>query len=451
MNILYLAHRIPYPPNKGDKLRSFRQLQHLADRHRVWCACFVDDPADLQHKRPLAQHCEALTTVRLHPKQAVLRGLMGLARGGTATESFYRSRAMYKILDNWSASISFDVVVAFSSSMAPYALQVPAKRHVLDLCDLDSRKWFDYARRAAIPIRWLYRMEGRRLADRERAWIDAFDAAMFITESEAGPLKRAMSAHSDPWALARADMETAKTNRVLKERTLSERIHIVGNGVDLPDLQASSPLSDGPGDAAPTVGFVGMMNYRPNVEGVCWFVSQCWPAIRAACPGVRFRIVGRSPTRRIRRLASTPGVTVAGEVDDVGAELRRFDVSVAPLRIARGLQNKVLEAMAWGKPVVLTPQAAEGVAAEHGREFIVAEDAEATAKAVLQLLCDPGERLRLGSAARRFAAERHRWSDRLRDFEFAALGLVERSAFHSPPSTIHQQTPSTEPTPQLGH
>lgn len=432
MNILYLAHRIPYPPDKGDKIRSFHQLAHLAKSHKVWCACFVDAAADRRYVGRLAEHCEDVAALRLWPASAALRGLAGLVRGGTVTESSYSRSAMWSILHRWSERVRFDAVVAFSSSMAPYALRVRADRRVLDLCDLDSRKWLDYAGASRAPIGRLYRTEGNRLAVRERSWIDAFDATLLITEAEAAPLRRV----ADP-----------------------RRIHVIGNGVLLPDPadrddQVPDPSSQDRGhlslalrarngtedarDAAtpkarnPTVGFIGMMNYRPNEDAVSWFVSECWHDIRKAFPMAIFRIIGRFPTRRVRRLAAAPGVEVVGAVDDVTAELRGLDVSVAPLRIARGLQNKVLEAMAAWKPVVLTTGAAEGIGGRDGREFLIADEPVLITESVIGLLNDPAERRRIGSRARRFVAAHHRWDTILRHFELIVTGSVQRSASRRP-------------------
>jgi sugar transferase (PEP-CTERM/EpsH1 system associated) len=417
MNILSLAHRIPFPPNKGDKLRAFRQIEHLARRHRVWCACFVDTPSDFRYVEPLRAHCEQLAAIPLRRSTAALRGLLGLARGKTITESFYAHPALWSTLRTWCDSVRFDVVVAFSSSMVPYALGVPAVRRVLDLCDLDSQKWLDYADFSRGPGRWMYTIEGHRLALKERQWLELFDATIVITEAEAAPLRQCAP---------------------------PGKLHIVGNGVPLPDVAASEVgmrncecgmVKEPPHSAfriphsafRRVVGFVGAMDYRPNVDAVYWFVSECWNDIRAACPAVVLRIVGRSPARRVRGLQTMPGVEVVGDVEDVAAEVRRFDVSVAPMRIARGLQNKVLEAMAAAKPVVLTSKAAEGINARHSQEYLVADRPAQIVEAVVRLLTNPAESERLGQAARYFVATHHRWEEVLREFELIVTGVIERT------------------------
>lgn len=398
MNILYLAHRIPYPPDRGDKLRAFRQVERLAKGHDVWCACFVDRPSDSQYIEPLSTYCQDVAAVPLNRTRATVRGLAGLVRGRTITETFYQSTAMNAALRRWTESVRFDAVVAFSSSMAPYALTIPTRRRVVDLCDLDSRKWLDYAAASHGPVRWLYKKEGTRLATREQAWIGAFDATFLITESEAAALGEVAS---------------------------PEKVHIVGNGVILPNVPA------GRADATdPTVGFVGVMDYRPNVDAVDWFVSTCWPRIRDACPQAVFRIVGRQPTRRVRRLARANGVEVVGEVDDVQAEVQRFQVSVAPMRIARGLQNKVLEAMAAARPVVLTSKAAEGIAGRDGQEYSIADHAEDIAETVVQLLRDETRRRWIGLNARQFVAAYYSWERELEKLELIVTGATRPATEH---------------------
>lgn len=397
MNVLYLAHRMPYPANKGDKLRSLQQIKHLARNHRVTVACFVDDPKDVPYTKDLGQHCTRVVAVPLRRGTALARGLLGLACGGTLTESFYRSRAMRRAIAGLCAGTNFDAVVAFSSSMAPYALRVPGARRILDLCDLDSAKWGAYAGFTRGPERWLYRYESRRLRAREQEWLDAFDAAILITRAEGAGL----------------------------DAPCHRKLHFVTNGVALPVRGLRGPqASTGSADQPITIGFVGVMDYFPNIDAVCWFADSVWPTIRAALPGATFRIIGRSPTARVRRLSHRPGIIVTGEVVRIADEIGALDISVAPLRIARGLQNKVLEAMAMGIPVVLTSGASEGIEAHDGRDFLVRDDAASLGAGVIELAQQPRRRAELGAQGRRFVAAHHRWSDALCTFELVVTGAT---------------------------
>jgi len=391
MNILYLAHRIPYPPDKGDKLRAYHQINHLAKNHRVWCACFVDREEDMRFVPILRSHCHALGAIPLSRTRAVAAGAFGLMRGATLTESFYEHHDMGRLLHKWSSQVDFDAVLAFSSGMAPYAMKVRAVHRVLDACDLDSLKWAEYAGRSSWPLRNLYAMEGRRLASRERDWAEQFDAVILITREEAGPLLRTGAA---------------------------DRVHVVGNGVHVPE---NNPWEESgamkPIGQPATVGFIGVMDYPPNVDAVCWFARDCWPMIRHVFSSAIFRISGRRPLRRVRSLARIPGVEIIGAFDNVQAELRLQDVSVAPLRIARGLQNKVLEAMAAAKPIVLTSVAAAGLTVRDGEHCLVADTAESFAARVLDILVDPGRGRCLGEAARNYVLRNHVWENELTRLE----------------------------------
>lgn len=403
MNVLFLAHRIPYPPDKGDKIRSCRELDYLSTCHRVWCACFVDEPNESPNVEALRARCEDVVAIRLKKPDSLLRGIRGLLCGRTVTESYYAHPRMHRTVAAWCSVIDFDAVLAFSSSMAPYALRAEAKRRILDLCDVDSEKWFDYAANVRRPLRWLYRMEGSRLAVREREWVNRFDSTLVISSAEAA----AIGAPS-----------------------VAEKIQVVTNGVELAET------SDADGDASsttgPTVGFVGVMNYRPNVDAVCWFVTSCWPKIRAAFPTAVFRIVGRSPTHPVRRLGRVAGVTVVGGVRDVLDEVRRFDISVAPMRMGRGVQNKVLEAMAVAKPVVLSGRAAAGIDVRDGVECVVADGPTDTIASVCRLLGDRSLRRRIGLAGRDFVGTHHAWEREMAKLERILSGDGEPAASREP-------------------
>lgn len=390
MKILMLAHRLPFPPDKGDRIRSYHELMFLAARHEVWCASFVDSPEQLRFLPAMKSVCREAQAVCIPPVEGKVRGLASLMRGGTITEGYYRSRKMSRLLTDWCHRGAFDAVLAFSSSMASYALRVPAKRRVLDFCDLDSQKWLAYATDSIGPARIAYGMEGLRLAEQETRWIEQFDASVLITEHEAKPLANQAAAG---------------------------KLLIVGNGIKEVEEHDLAPLP-----TRPVVGFVGAMDYRPNIEGVEWFCREVWPNILRAEPNAVFQIVGRRPDKRIRRLADIENVEVVGEVADVKPHVDGFRVSVAPLRIARGLQNKVLEAMASARPVVLTSEAACGIPATAGEHFAVENDPHRFAETVIQLLQDDDKAARLGRAGWRYVHQHHCWDRELRQLEAALIG-----------------------------
>jgi len=351
--VLYLAHRIPYPPDKGDKIRSYHEWRALADAADTTIACFVDDPADEARIEELGGLCAGLLAVRIGRTGAKARSLAALATGGPLSLAFYRSGEMRRRL---AALPRFDAVLAFSSTVAPYALDVPAARRVLDLCDLDSEKWVQFAADSAWPWSWIYGTEARRLGRYEREATRAFDATLLVSEAEADTLRKDCPG-SD--------------------------VRVVPNGVDLAYYDPDAVEARGDGK---TLVFCGAMDYRSNVDAVRYFHDEVFPRIRREIPDARFKIVGTNPAPAVQKLAETPGVEVTGRVPDVRPELLEAAVSVAPLRLGRGVPNKILEALALTLPVVTTPNGAAGLdlAAFEGAE--VAGDAAGFAAAVVRRL-----------------------------------------------------------------
>ncbi|GIK15574.1 MAG: glycosyl transferase [Planctomycetota bacterium] len=390
MRILYLAHRIPFPANKGERIRALRLIRHLAQQHEVWCACFRDDPTE-RRAEELETIVHRLGVVDLPQRGALLRAAKSALTGATLTEGFYSHPAMTALVNAWMNETRFDVVVAFSSSTAGLALSVPAARRVLDLCDIDSAKWREYADRSAWPASAIYATEARRLAVKELSWIDAFDVSVVAC-------RRELEAISDA--------------------PLRRKARIVRNGVDLPPETGVTSGASGP----PVVIFVGDLSYRPNVEGLTWFVEHCWPGIVTRSPHAELHVVGRRPARRIARLDRTHGVRVFADVPEVAPFLRTAHVSIAPIHIARGVQNKVLEALAWAKPVVMTSAVSRGLDADLSEPWITADDAGAFIDGVTRLLADADLRRAIGGAARSFARLEYAWGPQLAAFERLVTG-----------------------------
>lgn len=395
-NILFLTNRVPCPPNKGDKIRTFHQLDHLALSHDVYCGCFVDCDQDVPHARELGRWSKGAIAVRWRKAVAAMQAVGGLFRGRTLTASAYRDDILMERVIQWGESIHFDAVVAFSTIMAPYALAVSAERHVLDMCDVDSEKWAGYAQRMRFPASTLCRREARRLRAYEQSCLRVFDATMLITRRE---------------------------RRLLDPAECNDRLHVVPNGVVLPPSQDGNTLPD-----EPVVGFLGSMDYRPNVDGICWFVDRVWPEIIREVPRARLLIVGRNPTARVRRLARRYRIVVTGEVPDVREYLERCRIVVAPLRIARGLQNKVLEAMAMRRPVVATSAVADGLMVQPGHNVLVADEPAQFALKVADL-CRFDELCRaIGNAGHRCVAMHYCWTQALADYERVVLGECDEKA-----------------------
>lgn len=360
-DLLYLVHRIPFPPNKGDKIRSFNLLKHLSGRFRVHLGAFVDDPNDWGYRDEVAGFCESLCLLPLHPKRARIRSLTGLLSGDPLTLPYYRDGRMAQ----WVADVlgkGVNHALVFSAAMAQYLPARPNGLHtVIDFCDVDSDKWRQYAGSHGFPMGWVYGREARTLLTYERRLATGADASVFVTEQEAA-LFRNLAPES------------------------AASVHAIDNGVDTdyfsPDHEFRNPYSDG----GRHLVFTGAMDYWANVDAVCWFAREVFPAVRAECAEARFTIVGARPSPDVRRLETLPGVHVTGAVHDVRPYLAHADLSVAPLRIARGVQNKVLEAMAMARPVVATPQALDGLRDCPDMEWLVAEKPEAVAGLCLEVL-----------------------------------------------------------------
>ncbi len=390
--LLYLTHRIPYPPNKGDKLRSFNILRQLVRRHRVWLGTFVDHPDDHAHIAALKQWCAQTCVIPIEPGIRRIASLRGLLSGEALSLPYYRSPRLADWVANVTAEHDIRAAVAFSGPMAQY-LDVPGfERRIIDFCDVDSAKWTQYAADRRWPMSWLYRREGERLLAFERAAAAHCDACLFVTAAEADLFRAAAP-------------------------ELSTRVGVMQNGVDAdffsPAHAGASPYPQG----GPIIAFSGAMDYWPNVDAVTWFVTELLPQIRQAVPRARFCIVGMNPGPGVQALAGE-GVTVTGTVPDVRPYIAHADVVVAPLRIARGIQNKVLEAMAMARPVVLSAAPAIGLDAEDGRHCAVAASGQAFCSRVIELLEDPVRRAAMGVAARDCVLRAYSWSAHLRTLDW---------------------------------
>jgi polysaccharide biosynthesis protein PslH len=378
VNVLFLAQRVPYPLDRGDKIRAYHELRTLAERgHAVHLVAFAEQGRDELDERALASLCASVTLIRFDRRPAALRALADLATGrGPLSLAYFGSAGMMEAVRRRVADAPIEAVLVCSSSMAQY---IPARlvdRTVVDLVDVDSEKWRDYARRIRVPYASLYRIEAQRLRRYEQYLLRSCAHVVVTTPREAALLP---SAHG--------------------------RAHVITNGVDLDYFRPTAQRHH----SNPRLAFTGVMDYPPNVDGVRYFASEVLPLIRRLCPEAEFVIVGSYPTWQVRRLAGRPGVTVTGRVPDTRPYLAEATASIAPLRIARGIQNKVLEAMASGCPVISTPAAVAGLRVIPGEHLLVASDGQGLADACLQVLRDIDLRSRLSEQARQFVEREHRW------------------------------------------
>lgn len=380
-DILFLAHRVPYPPDRGDKIRSFHMLRHLAARGRVHLAAFADDPRDMD--RPELAAFTASRAIVRRTKTQFVAGVHALASGRPLSLAAFDHAAMRRAVREVLAREDIEAVFVFSSQMAQYLPTEPRARAIMDFVDMDSAKFAAYAGAAKGPMRWMLAREARLLMAYEGAVAARADASLFVSEAEAGLFRR---------------------------HTGAERVHAIENGIDTAHFDPSADFERV--DAGPAlIVFTGQMDYRPNVEAVTWFAEAILPRVRAVRPEARFAIVGRNPSDAVKALGKHEGVIVTGEVADVRGWLAAAAVVVAPLKLARGIQNKVLEAMAMARPVVASAAAAEGI--DHNGTIAIGVTAEDIAEAVTLLLADRQNAAELGLDARARVMARYGWDARL--------------------------------------
>lgn len=384
-DLLFLAHRIPYPPNKGDKLRSYHLLKCLTERFRVHLGCFVDADEDWAHVERVRKICTGAYFAGLSPTRGRMRALSSLLRDEPLTLGYYRDPELHRWVRTTLEHYPVKRVLVFSGAMAQYVSDLDDTVRVMDMVDVDSAKWEQLGQTKSWPLSWLYQREGRTLRDFEATVANAFDATVFVSAAEAALFRQRSGVTERPVLHA-------------------------ANGVDseyfAPDVGCECPFN--PSEKA--IVFTGAMDYWPNVDAVRWFAGEVFPLIRARWPETRFVIVGARPTEDVLKLAEMDGVSVTGTVPDVRPYVKHALVVVAPLRVARGVQNKVLEGMAMGKTVIASPGAAEGIDAAAGRDLAIAHSAE---DYVSQIGAVMEGRLSLGVAARNRILRAYSWEQNL--------------------------------------
>ncbi|RFC33384.1 MAG: sugar transferase, PEP-CTERM/EpsH1 system associated [Candidatus Nitrotoga sp. SPKER] len=360
-HLLYLTHRIPYPPNKGDKIRSYHLLKYLAQHYHVHLGTFIDDPDDRQYIDTVKQLCEDTHFASLTPRTARLQSLSALMMNRPLTLDYYRNNGLQEWVKKVITTQTIRRVLIFSSAMAQYVTGIQQACCIIDFVDIDSDKWRQYAKRKPWPMSWLYQREARLLLGYERQMARTYDASLFVSKAEADLFKQLAP-------------ESA------------EKIGFFNNGVDSDYFSPNREYLDPYQPNMAVIVFTGAMDYWPNVDAVCWFAQEIFPVVLAKHPHARFYIVGSRPTAAVQELAQLPGVVVTGAVADVRPYFAHAQLAVAPLRIARGLQNKVLEAMAMAMIVIASPQAAEGILATSGKELHIASNSQEFSRIIISML-----------------------------------------------------------------
>ncbi len=378
MNILYVCHRFPFPPKRGGKIRPFNMIRHLqASGHQVTVCSLARTQAEADEGQGIAPYCSASHVGVVREPVQWARMVLRLPLVTPSSMGYFYDRGLARTIRTLVAQQRFDLIFVHCSSVAQYVEDVQGIPKILDFGDMDSQKWLEYANYKPFPLSLGYTLEGRKMLAAEKRLARRFDLCTATTRAE--------------W-------------QTLNDYGTGAKTDWFPNGVDADYFNPADGSHD-----ADTISFIGRMDYYPNQEGMARFCREVWPLLKRRRPGMKLLIVGADPSPEMRRLGEVPGVTVTGSVSDVRPYIRGSALMVAPLAIARGTQNKILEAMAMGVPVVTSNAAAGGVDAVAEQHFLVADDPQATAAAVLRIVENPAERARLAAAGRARMLSHHAW------------------------------------------
>jgi len=397
MNILFLAQRVPYPPNKGEKIRTFHQIKFLKELgHAITVAAPIEDNNEYEYFEALEkQYCQQ--TVKAKPAPRFWRLLRGLFKNQSLSVANFHSKLLQQKIDKLLNSLKPDVIFCTSSSMAEYVFQSCLFKNaklqerktllVMDFMDLDSDKWQQYAKHAKFPMRQIYVREAKLLSSYEQRVHRDFDACLFTTQAEIDLF-----------------LEIAEN---------SGKLYPIANGLDTDFFKpANKDYSQ-----APVLLFTGVMDYLPNIDAVVWFVENTWLKIKEIWPGATFIIAGMNPTNKVEALTKYDGIIITGFVDDIRSYYDKAHYFIAPLRVARGLQNKLLQAFACGLPVVSTDAAAEGIDCQKGTDLLIANTAQEFVEQLLTIHDNNNLRQTIINNALTLVKDHYSWHGRLEMLE----------------------------------
>jgi len=390
MKILYVCHRFPFPPKRGGKIRPFNMIKHLSRKNEVTVASLVRSTQEAKEGEGLAKHCAHYEMGMVRNPVQMLRMVARLPTSTPSSMGYFYSPTVARRVRELLAGDRFDLIFVHCSSVAQYVEHVHDIPKILDFGDMDSQKWLEYARYKPFPLSIGYRVEGMKLERAEKRLAPQFNLCTATTRAEWQTLQDYDTGVASDW---------------------------FPNGVDS-DYFAPT---DEPYDPD-TIAFVGRMDYYPNQQCMFEFCARILPLVQSKRPGLKLLIVGADPSPAVRRLGALQGVTVTGSVPDVRPYLRRAALMVAPLHIARGTQNKILEAMAMGVPVVASRVAAGGVDASAPEHFLAASTVDEYRVALLRIIEDPAERQRLSIAGRERMLSHHAWERSMQRLD----GIIER-------------------------
>ncbi|QQE13797.1 glycosyltransferase [Planctomycetota bacterium] len=464
-NLLLLTHRLPYPPDRGDRIRSYNLLKHLSKHFQVSLASYTEEPPTPDQENNLRKLTRRLAICPLTKSQKYARAARSLLTKSPITTSVFYDPKLAQQIIHWHTEVRFDAVITFCSGMvqhardivgtkgkvgnleiahAPHAsrgaghtFQHPTPIHLLDLVDVDSIKWANFARQSSLIKRCIYKRESKLLRQIELGQHDNIDALTVVSPAELETYQQLKQNH----------IATSPTHNSITATHMSGfhskglRAFSVTNGVDLDFFK---PTPD-PGPNNFNIAFTGVLDYKPNIDAVIWFATQVMPTLRSRIPQASFTVIGKRPTQAVLDLHEYQNTQVLGEVPDIRPHLQSAAVIVAPLKIAPGVQNKILEAMATQRTVVCTPAAAKGIDAMIGRDLHTAKTAMEYVDLIQRLLTYPEERIAISKSARHCVEQTYDWSAVLTPLTHFLLRNLRTNSvkpIHLPKSS----RPLTQPT-----
>jgi sugar transferase (PEP-CTERM/EpsH1 system associated) len=403
MRIFYICRRVPFPPDRGDKIAAFNAIRHLAARHEVHVFCLGDGVRDLANISGLQAYAKSVSAAPVDEFTIKLRALAALVTGQPLSVAALNESKLHDAIQKKFTELRPDLIIVYSCNMAQFAEHFPNVPRIMHFGDLDSLKWPQYAERSSIPLNWIYAIEARRLLGYERHIAQIFSHALVHTEIEKHDFERLIPGIP---------------------------VAVVGNGVDLDYFRSA-----GEAKKPASMVFTGVMDYRPNIDAVVWFCDEILPIVQANIPAANFTICGSRPAPAVRRLAKRRGVRVTGWVADARPYLDRAEIFVAPLRMARGVQNKLLEALAMGLPCVASTAAWSGTAVADGQGILATDEPREFARHVIDLLGDSDGRAEMARRARAAAVANYRWEVQLACLDQVIAAAVSGHCGHQLPRT----------------
>jgi len=393
MRMFFVCQRVPFPPDRGDKITTFNEICHLSAEHELHVFCLGDSDRDLDNVPGLLRYAKSVTAVPVSKTASRMRAVIALLTGKSLSVAAFNEARLHAAIRSKFVELEPDLIIVYSCNVAQYAEHFAQVARIMQFAELDSRKWRQYAERSYIPLKWIYAIEERRFFSYERHIAQSFSHALVCTAVEKDEFERLIP---------------------------GVPVSLVGNGVDLayfyPAGRPKRPAS---------IIFTGVMNYLPNIDAVVWFCREILPIVQSQIPEVSFTICGNRPVPAVQRLAKLRGITVTGWVLDTRPYLDEAEVFVAPLRMARGIQNKVLEALAMGLPCVASTAAWSGTVVPKGEGIWATDDAREFAAYVIRLLQDGELRVSLARKARAAAEANYGWDRHLAQLDRVVTAVTQ--------------------------